>query len=174
MKNTGKTVPLIIGAFIVLMGISIITGISFPIFRILFGLFFIYLGFVVITKKSRFCCGRRNQKFFSDDKVSTTNDTLDKEYSVVFGKATYDFTGVTADSGNKIIKINIAFGAAVIKINKDNPVKVTVNSAFSGAKTPDGTSISFGSHDYTTASFSQAKNHLLIDVDVAFGSVEII
>lgn len=170
MNRCNRVVPAIIGAFIVIMGISIITGISIPIFRIIFGLFFVYLGIVVITKKRFFCSGKRGERYFNDERITVTNDSLEKEYSLLFGKGYYDFTALSA-SNNKKIKISVAFGALEVKINKEDPVKIVITSAFAKASTPDGTVISFGSHEYTTTTFDKNKNYILIEADVAFGSL---
>jgi hypothetical protein len=110
---------------------------------------------------------RRKRHFYNGEKISVADGDSEKEYSLAFGKATYDFT----DVGNTVVKLSVAFGASIVKINKKAAVKVVVNTAFGSSKTPDGAIISFGQHEYTTPSFSKEKKYLLVEIDLAFGSV---
>ena len=171
MRNGSKFVTLMIGAFIVLLGLSIIFGI--PIFKILLGIFFIYLGFIIITRRKH-CCRRYNSTIFNDQNINITNEKIDKEYSIVFGKANYDFSDITLKDLNIIVKVSAVFSSARIKINKNLAVKIICSSAFGSCRTPDGTIISFGKHEYATSSFDSSKPYLLIEADTAFGSLEII
>jgi hypothetical protein len=166
MRSFGKVFPLIAGVAVVVLGLSIIFDIGFPFFRLLVGGLFIYWGIILITKKSykkRYSC--------RGEKINVADKEFEKEYSLFFGKTSYDLTEVSPSTGGSVVKVNIAFGAGVIKINKKAAVKVIVNTAFGSAKTPDGTMITFGQHEYTTPSFSADKKHLVVDVDLAFGSV---
>jgi hypothetical protein len=182
MHNGSKIFTVIIGAFIVLMGLSIIFGLVIPIFKILLGIFFIYLGFMILTRRRHWRhwhhhhhhWKERNSTIFDEESINITNDKIDKEYSIVFGKANYDLSEITLKDSNIVVRVSVVFGSAVIKINKNTPVKAICSAAFGSARTPDTTIISFGKHDFTTANFDEKKPYLYIEADVAFGNLEII
>jgi len=176
MRNSSKIFTILVGAFIVLMGLSIIFGLVIPIFKILLGIFFIYLGFVIITKRRHWhhWHHRHNSTIFEEQSINISAEKIDKEYSVVFGKANYDFSNINLKDGNITVKVSVVFGRAVIRLNKEMAVRISCSVAFGSSKTPDGVMISFGKHEYDTSSFDMNKPHIYIDADTAFGSLEII
>ena len=53
-------------------------------------------------------------------------------------------------------------------------MKVYINAAFAGARTPDNNNISFGNYVYQTESAKKAEKCLEVDVHTVFGGVNII
>jgi hypothetical protein len=97
------------------------------------------------------------------------------EYNVVFGKSVYDFSGPDSILHETVrIKIKVVFGAAIIKINRDMPVRIRSEAVFGGSRMPDGNTVAFGSINYNTRSFSENSPHLYIDSEVVFGGIEIV
>jgi predicted membrane protein len=147
----------------------------FPIFKILLGLFVIYLGVKIIAGDSKcfsFRCCKNGKTIFANARVNFS-DVEDKS-GVVFGSKVYDFTNATIDSVNgKTIKIDVAFGGAKILLPKDVPTKVKYNVAFGEVELPDETAMNFGSGTYTNALYEPGKPHLLIRMEVAFAEAEV-
>jgi predicted membrane protein len=164
------------GSILILLGISVIIRIVFnihvPLVRIVFALILIYFGVRVLIGGSwcRSTCNT-NTVLFSEVKTEFTKDS--NEYNIIFGKGSVSFTDSALAANNRKIKVNTIFSAGEIKINPALPAIITVNSAFAGAKMPDGTIISFGKYIYKTKGFSENSPALRIDATVVFGGLEI-
>lgn len=162
------------GILLILIGITIVIKVFFkvdiPIVRIGFALFFVYIGISILLngdgKKHRHS---DSDVVFEESDVNVTKDQ--KEYNVIFGKVTYDLTKLDITNTNDI-EINVVFGAAEIILDKNMPVILTVDSAFAGAKLPDGNSVAFGTTHYTSPSYRGDAPALKIKVDVVFGGVD--
>ena len=162
---------------LVLIGLALIIrfvfNVDFPLFKVLFALFFIYIGLRILfggfglfrleTGPNDVIFGER--EFFQPEP--------NKEYNVVFGKGTFDFTDVDLSQGNVNVKIGTVFGASEIRINRDMPVRIVTDAVFAGAQLPDGNTAVFGSSTYQSESFNPDSNHLKIKLDVVFGGAEV-
>lgn len=165
------------GLILVIIGISIIIRIFFGInlFRVLFAVLLIFLGVLILFgTKGLFryrLTGKEN--FFSERIVHET--PKDKtEYNVVFGKTVYDFRDFEfIDDKTVRIRLNTIFGNSHIRISNDMPVKIKIDAAFSGASTPDGNTIVFGTSYYLTPSYREADKHLYIEAEVVFGHLQL-
>ena len=161
----------------VLIGLTLIIrfvfNINFPVIKVLFALFFIYIGLRILFGSFgmfRFETGP-NDVIFNEKEYSRPEHN--KEYNVVFGKGNFDFTNVDLSQGNVNVKIGTVFGAAEIRIDRDMPVKIVADAVFAGAELPDGNTAVCGSSSYQSESFDPDSNYLKIKLDVVFGGVQI-
>jgi predicted membrane protein len=165
------------GLLLVVLGLSlifrIVFNIDFPLFKIFIAFLLIFFGLKMLfgsfhgpaieTKENEILFG---EKHFS-------NPYNNRDYSVVFGKGVYDFRDYDLKGEKQFIKISTVFGASVVKLNKDMPVKIRVESAFAGADLPNGNSAAFGSTTYTSPDFDSEKPYLEIKLEVVFGGCEV-
>ena len=165
------------GLLLVVLGLSLIFKI---VFKIDFPLFKIFIAFLLIFFGVKMLFGsfhgnaietKDNEVLFGEKRFSNLEGHRD--YSVVFGKGTYDFRDYDLKGNKQFINISIVFGASVVKLNKDMPVKIQVESAFAGANLPNGNSAAFGSTTYTSPDFNPEKPHLEIKLEVVFGGCEV-
>jgi len=166
------------GLVLIFVGLAIIFRVVFDInlFRMIIAILIILFGIRILVGKNWMPdrSNRAHDTLFSDQNYYEI--PADKtEYNVVFGKSVYDFSGPDSILHDTVrIKINVVFGAAIIKINRDMPVRIRSEAVFGGSRMPDGNTVAFGSINYSTRSFSQNSPHLYIDSDVVFGGIEIV
>ena len=163
------------GMVVILVGLIIIINVIFhthiPIFSILFGLFFVWLGIKVLIGTNR--PHRPQQAIFEEKKIET--DSSSSKYDIVFGKGVIDLTGYKIKEGGSRVEINTVFGSSEIKIDSAMPVKIRASSAFGSARMPDKSMVGFGENTYRSEVLKQTdtKNYLLIELHVVFGSAEV-
>lgn len=166
------------GAFFLLLGIALVIKvvfqIDFPVFKVLVGIFLILLGFKVLF--GRF--GIHDRHFEPEETVfhEKVYDQPErgKEYTVLFGKGVYDFTGVDLENGTFHAKISTVFGGSQIIIPRDTPVRIKADAVFAGAELPDRNTAVFGTTVYESDSWSIDTACIDIKVDVVFGGVQVI
>ena len=166
------------GLVLIFVGLAIIFRVVFDInlFRMIIAVLIILFGIRILVGKNWMPdrSNRAHDTLFSDQNYNEIpNDNT--EYNVVFGKSVYDFSGPDSILHDTVrIKINVVFGAAIIKINRDMPVRIRSEAVFGGSRMPDGNTVAFGSINYSTRSFSENSPHLYIESDVVFGGIEIV
>ncbi len=166
------------GILIILIGISIIIrvifNVDFPIFKILFGLLFLYIGLKILTGSFGFkgLKGEENDVAFGEKQFSEISKD-DTEFNVLFGKGTFDFRNINLSEASFNVKINTVFGGSIIKIKKDLPVKIKADAVLAGAKLPNGNTTAFGTTFYQSENFQEDSNHLFLKLDIVFGGIEI-
>jgi predicted membrane protein len=166
------------GLVLILIGLAIIFRVVFDVnlLRIIIAVLIILFGIRILAGKNWMPerAKKEHDTLFSDRnyKEIPKNDT---EYNVMFGRSVYDFTGQDSTLlGPVKVKINVVFGAAIIKINPDMPVKVKSEAVFGGSRMPDGNTVAFGSIHYATRSYSENSPYLYIEPNVVFGGIEIV
>jgi hypothetical protein len=161
------------GIIVILVGITlvlnVVAGVRIPLFRIVVGLILVYLG-VCLIAGGRWGVRSRNSAAFSETKV-TPNEAA-PEYSILFGKGDIDLSRVTLKPGANRCEVNTVFGGSVVRLDPQMPVRVSVSSAFGGARLPDGSSVSFGDHSYTSPGYRSDSAYLDLKLSVVFGGVE--
>ena len=165
------------GALLILIGLALIIrfvfNVEFPVVKVLFAMFFIYLGLRILFGSF----GMFKLETGPDDVIFSEKEFIqpkhNKEYNIVFGKGNFDFTDIDLSEGNVNVKIGTVFGASEIRIDRDMPVKIVADAVFSGAQLPDGNTAVFGSSSYQSESFDPDSNHLKIKLDVVFAGVEV-
>jgi predicted membrane protein len=165
------------GALLIVIGIALVIkvvfNIDFPIFKIIFAFFFIYLGIRILLGNYGFFHFKTgpNEVVFNERYYRSPYES--DEYNVIFGKGVFDFTDVDLSEGSKSYKISTVFGGSVIKVNTDMPVKIAADAVFAGAELPDGNTAVFGSSSYASDSYNADSANLFIKVDVVFGGVRV-
>jgi hypothetical protein len=173
-----KMAPGIIwGAFLILLGISIILRVAFGIkvFGLMFAFFLIFIGISILAGKNRLFQFRHGPRdVIMEERVITETPRNNSEYNVVFGSSVYDFRNIEYPENKSVrIKLNTVFGRSVVKIRKGQPVHIKSDAVFGSSEMPDSNTVAFGSITYETDSFSVAENHLYIEAPVVFGSLQI-
>lgn len=165
------------GLILVIIGVGIIFRIVFNInlFRVLIALLLMLTGILILFGTKGFfryrSTGREN---IFGEKIVQESPRDKTEYNVVFGRTVYDFRKFEFVEDKTVrIKLNTIFGSSHIRISDDIPVKVKIDAAFSGAETPDGNTIVFGTSYYFTPSFRESEKHLYIEAEVVFGHLDL-
>ncbi len=171
---------LLLGAFFVVLGITFLLealfGIHIPLMRIFFALFFIYIGYAVITGDSyknftweqyfrtatsgqgyQFTHRRRGVVAGTGHIIVDANyiadaDTSELEYSTVMGNLTIDFSRLelaALQRGETLhIYVKTVLGNTTVRLNKDIPVRIYGHSSFGKISMPNDTDTTFGSDVY--------------------------
>jgi hypothetical protein len=170
---------LLIGVMIILFGLGIIINVIFhvniPVFKILAGLFLIYLGFRIIfggSIPSAFHHHSSGDAVFSEKRYQGLPGDSN-EYNAVFGKAMVDLRGVELKEKVTRIKVTAVFGGAEIILDKNIPVRIKSDTVFGGVNLPENVAGGFGSASYQSQNFDETKNYLLIEASSVFGGIEI-
>lgn len=159
------------GGLIVLIGLSIIlhvVGIRFPLFRVIIGLLFVYLGVSIMVGGFR---RRSRAAVFSDVKVEHKGKAGD--YDVVFGKGEIDLTKVDLEGATRHVDVSTVFGSSTIVIDPKTPVKLVLSSAFGGGQLPDGNTVAFGEYTYKTDAYQEGEPYLYVKASNVFGGTEV-
>ncbi len=166
------------GLILVIIGVSIIFRIFFNInlFRVLIAVLLIIAGiFILFGTKGIFRYRSTGKENIFSERIIHEVPKDKTEYNVVFGKTVYDFRDFEFTEDKSVrIRLNTIFGTSQIRIRKDIPVKVKIDAAFSGADTPDGNTIVFGTSYYFTPSFRESDKHFYIEADVVFGHLQLV
>lgn len=170
---------LLVGVLIVIFGLVIIINVVFhvniPIFKILFGLFLIYLGLKIILGNwfpSPIVHRHPGDAVFKNRTYHGLPGNSD-EYNAVFGKALIDLRGVELKEKITRIRVNAVFGGAEVILDKNMPVRIKADAVFGGVQLPENVAGGFGSASYQSKDFDESKNYLLIDASSVFGGIEI-
>jgi predicted membrane protein len=163
------------GTVVVIFGISIllktIFHIDLPVFRILLGLFIIYIGVRMLAGWNNGFSASKSA-VFSETKINAAGQKGD--YSVVFGKGTVDLTGIDVKEKSVKTDVHTVFGETTLIVDQAIPMKIVIDAVFAGAVTPDGNTVSMGTVTYKTKAYREGATSLDIKADVVFGAMKII
>ncbi|HAV93134.1 TPA: hypothetical protein DCW38_08155 [candidate division WOR-3 bacterium] len=158
------TLLLVIGALIL---ISTYFHISIPIFKTLVALLLIYLGIRIFTgslfKK------RSNTIMFGESKLNAMPSQRD--YNIIFSSGEVDLSNTEFEPGKKI-EINVIFGDGKVYLSKDKKYIIHMNSVFGQGRSPNGSTVNFGSNTFSSESAS-SETAVIIEANVVFGNMEI-
>jgi len=162
------------GSLLVLLGISMIIktifGIDIPVVRTILAILLIYTGISIIANIG----SKHKQKqsiVFSEQVIIPEN--INNYYSVMFGKSTIDLTHIQTIDELLQIKIDVAFGQALVKISRSIPTEIASTVTFGNAFFPDNTSISSGKYTYKNYA-GQTKPLVKVRSHIAFGNMQVI
>lgn len=170
--------PIFWGLFLIFIGFALIIKYVFdldiPVGKIVIALFFIFIGIKLLVGKTNFfhTSQKETDIIFNDARLNG-KDISSSEYNVIFGKLVLDLRDIELSDLSKRLEINTIFGATEIMINDSLPIHVKAEAVFSGAKLPNGNTVTFGSSEYSTSSYNPSDKFLLIKCDVIFGGLEI-
>lgn len=164
------------GILLMVLGVSLIIKVVFnihvPIFRIVLAFILIYLGLRILFGNIK-SDDNKNDIIFSEARI-TEIDRMNREYNVIFGKSTFDFTNIEFQYEKPVdVEVNSIFGGSVIQISKDVPVLIKGETVFANLKLPNGNTSFFGDLEYRSDNFDEAKPYLFIKASAVFGSIEI-
>ncbi|MGE3063456.1 MAG: hypothetical protein AB7T10_07485 [bacterium] len=152
----------------VLMVIKNLLHLNIPIFKLLLGIFFVYLGISMLA--GGFSHSEEKEIIFSSGTMTVSGEQDD--YNVIFGTGTVDFTSLTPCDTVRTYKVNVIFSSAEIIINPSIPVEIKSSAVFASAQLSDSKRVSFGSKDYATAPDSLSKT-VIIEANAVFGSIDV-
>lgn len=162
------------GSLLILVGIlwlvENVFDLDIPIFRILFSLTLIIIGFALI-KGWRFSKMEGTQTLFGDNR-HTFSDT-EKAHSVLFGEAHIDLTSMDL-STEKIVDLRCVFGEMRVMVPYGKNVSIDAEVSFGSIQMPDGNTTSFGGLAYRSPLISGEDGGLKIKISCTFGNVVII
>ena len=169
---------LLIGILLILAGIGLILKIIFnidlPVFKILIGLLFIYLGIKILTG------GFNVWKIHPGNNSVIFGETYfkglpeDNEYSIIFGYAKIDLSDTTNLKRSEKIEIHTIFGSTDLIIDPKSPVKIDASAAFGSIVLPENEETAFGSASYISPDYQNAENRLEIEASTVFGKFQVI
>jgi hypothetical protein len=172
-------IGLFFGVLIILIGLGIIVNvifhISIPIFKIIFGLFLIYLGLKIMFGSWGVffpCQGRLGNVFFHHRTYQGLSGDS-KEYNAVFGKVMVDLRDIELKEKVTRVKINVVFGSAEVLLNAATPVRIRADAVFGGVQLPENIGGGFGTSTYQSKNFDESKNYLAIEGATVFGGMAI-
>ncbi len=172
---------MILGTIIVVVGLSVILGavfgVNIPIFKILLGLFFVYLGVKIIFGSFSIDIDSKtvasdHQAIFSKSTFTYPNQSQKNEYATVFGASTLDLTN-SSDLMDKKVEISTVFGETVVRVRKGVPLRVRTKTLVGQTTLPGKNISAIGTFEYVTPGISSSDSALSIDTNVVFGSVKI-
>lgn len=162
------------GVILIVLGVLLLVrhlfNLNIPVFRILLGAIFIFIGISIAF--GGFRGGKGSDIVFSSQNIEVL--TPEREYNFIFGNGVVDFSKIPPPDKVQNVKVNTIFSDGTIIINPQTPLVIKTNAAFSSANMPDGNSISFGNYSYKTKTFSPGSNYLEIETSVVFGKLSII
>jgi predicted membrane protein len=153
------------GAIVVIVGLVIIANaifnINIPVFKVLLGIFFIYLGVKMLLElKPNSVNNSSNVSVFNEGSFEGT--TLDdKEFSAVFGKQTIDLRTVEFPNISKI-EVNAVFGSSTLYLPQGINAEIEQTAVFGSV------------YDRRNALNQTGDKILKIEANAVFGKVVII
>lgn len=133
------TVSILIGAALILFGLSIIVkvvfGIDIPLFRVFLAGLLIYWGICLITKPKEVQFGSNRTYVYTAR--TTDQEKFNKEYTIAFGGGKIDLTNIKESTLPVSIQVNVSFGQATILIDKNIPTAITAQSTFAHIQIAD-------------------------------------
>ena len=173
-----KGSKMILGLFLILLGVSMVLNtlfkIDFPLMRMFFACLIVYWGVKVLIGPSKLEINTDtpNAALFSS-KTFRHQDGA-QEYSVVFSKGRVDLTKVDLSKGDVEVEVNTVFGDTQIEIGKDTPFVIEAKSVFAESRMPDENLNILGSVRYRTEDAKNAPHLLKIKVHTVFGSFKVL
>jgi hypothetical protein len=162
--------PLIFASFLIALGVSIafnaLFGINIPVIKLFIAGFLIYLGLSMLTGT------------FSKPLFSYAGRPSDHAYVNFFGEQTIDLSGNNQVADETIFATFFA-SSGTIKVNPAVPARIIVKNIASSVKIPR---TMFNTHAknssltmvYSSPSYNQHQEHLVIEIIAIFSSVRVI
>jgi len=166
------------GVLLILIGLAAIFKVVFDVnlFGVVFALFLIFLGIsMLVGKPWMFHRNKGPHDTMFEDRTVREQPADHSEYNVIFGKSVYDFTSVDFPDERPVhVKINTIFGHSVVQVDRKVPVIIKSDAVFGSASMPDGSSVSFGSLQYSSDAYHPDSVALVIEAPVVFGAVQVV
>jgi predicted membrane protein len=167
------------GIVLIIVGLSLIVKvvfhIDFPIIKVLFAFFFIFLGIKILVGGwgSHIFRSGPNDVVFGQGKFVHEN-VVPKEQNVIFGNGSIDFRRINMNALPAEIEINTVFSGCEVLLKKDLPVKIKIDAAMSGVSLPNNNTTVLGSAFYQSPNFNEKLPYLSIKANAVFSGLKII
>ncbi len=166
------------GLFLIVVGFALIIkyvfNLDIPVGKIVIALFFIFIGIKLLVGQTKFFhTSKKETDIIFNDARLNGKDINASEYNVIFGKLVLDLRDIELSDLPKRLEINTIFGATEILINDSLPIYIKAEAVFSGARLPNGNTVTFGSSEYSTFSYNPSDKFLMIKSDIIFGGLEV-
>lgn len=162
------------GSVLILFGILFLVrnvfGIDIPVGGLFWSLLLIYVGFSMLFRPA----GHTTEREVVFDQASFEVKNGGREYSAIFGEGDFDLRKLEAADDGVPVKITSVFGSAIVRIDPDQPVRLTASGVFAGIELPDGRTVSFGERTYTTAGYKEGKPYVSLYLSAVFGSIKLV
>jgi predicted membrane protein len=144
---------------------------DFNVFRVIIGVFVLLLGVSLLTGSSSWgkpsALGSRNFSAFSQDTVHLSGSHA--EHNRVFGQSDVDLTDMLPGSS---VEINVVFGQCRVLLPADRAIKVESNAVFGQASGPNGANrVNFGDRTYTLEGEGAP---IQLEVNAVFGQIDLV
>jgi len=135
--------------------IKYVFNLDIPVGKIVIALFFIFIGIKLLVGQTKFfhTSNKETNIIFNDTRLNG-KDISASEYNVIFGKLVLDLRDIELSDLPKRLEVNTIFGATEILINDSLPIHIKTEAVFSGARLPNGNTVTFGSSEYSTFSYN--------------------
>lgn len=157
------------GLFLILSGLFLVLKHLFnwniPTFRVLIGLFLLSLGLSIIFGGSF----RDNSNIIFNE-ARLEYETGRKDYNIVFGQGIIDFGNAKAEDLGKKVEVSTVFGSSEIILPKSLTVEIKANSVFSSTGFPDNTNLSFGDRKFLSDPQGKGQPDMILEVNTVFGN----
>ena len=159
-------------------------GFHFPIWRVLFGVWLIYLGVRLLWPSFGDSHGVGSAQRFS----SVTNDHLailgrstfkmqdtSEDFVTVLGKSMADlsFWDQQELTQNQTYKLVIVLGNMVLTLPKNRPFKITGELVMSNFKVDPSQSLTLQEGIYTSPDFKPTDPHLILEVNAVMSQIKV-
>lgn len=161
---------MIFGIILLVIGISIMLP-KIPVFQIILGGFLVLLGvsmFLGKDFKSFVGISRPNLIVFNEGIFHY--DEKQKEYFTIFGNTKLDLTNAKYTTNKKLEIINI-FGNTEITLNKNSNFRIKATTVFGSSNLPNNKKEGFGDTTIESSNFDKSKPYLDLELITVFGSV---
>jgi predicted membrane protein len=160
------------GTLLIVLGLLVVLNVVFhvamPVGKIILALLFFYFGIRLVIGSSfrRHRAVVFNEQRFDD--VGSGN-----KYDIVFGRGDVDLTRTVPGDRSVPVEVNNVFGACVVTISPQVPVRVIASSAFGSVRLPDGNVTSFGEYSWKSPNCDESRPHIQLHVSAVFAGVRV-
>ena len=157
-----------------------IFGIDIPIFKILAGVFLVYLGIKLIFGSFHWnfelnaeARSTDSEAVFSQSTFQYPNTKNINEYVTVFGGSVLDLRSIDNPESINLESVSV-FGNSQIIVKKGTPLRVAVTSAFGKTEMPGKNISVIGEFQYVTPGLKDEDPALTLKTTAVFGTVKVV
>ena len=162
------------GTLLVALGVWFIVRravpVHIPVIRVLVAVLLVYAGVRILVRGP--VTPEDNTAVFSESVMRYAPDR-GREYNLIFSSGSVDLSPARPAGQTIHAEVNVIFGNGRLQIDTDQPVRVSMSSAFGTVDSPGGRSVAFGDMVYTTPSYRDGQPALDIHATAVFGRLSI-
>ena len=161
------------GCLLILVGIAIVLKslmhINLPLFQIGAAFILIWIGMKIILGGFGSNSGVYGYRIYRFDP-----DNPDQTFRYSYGGVSIDLTEAKPDKDIIHVRIEGSFGAGMVLLNPDTPVRIRANASFGGVDFPDNGTQDAGSGEFRSDSYNKDKPYLDIEASQSFGAIRFV